>query len=62
EVICAGHAPNLDLIIAYAIGSHSAVTSLKKAGFASLEVESFSPPCGSIVAIYTPKTLRLLAE
>ncbi|MGH9728027.1 MAG: SixA phosphatase family protein [Candidatus Acidiferrales bacterium] len=61
EVICVGHAPNLDEVIAYAIGSHSAVTSLKKAGFASLELKTLSPPHGSIVAIYTPKTLRFLA-
>ncbi len=62
EVICVGHAPNLDEVIAYAIGSRTVVTSLKKAGLASLEVESFSPPHGAIVAIYTPRALRFLAE
>ncbi|HVB35616.1 MAG TPA: histidine phosphatase family protein [Candidatus Acidoferrales bacterium] len=62
EVICVGHAPNLDEVIAYAIGSHSAVTSLKKAGFASLEIADSPRPRGSIVAIYTPKALRLLGE
>jgi len=62
EVLCVGHAPNLDEIIAYAIGSDSTVTLLKKAGFASLEIDDFSPPRGSIVAIYTPKALRLLGE
>lgn len=60
EVICVGHAPNLDEVIAFAIGSHSAVTSLKKAGLGSLEIESFSPPGGKIVALYSAKTLRLL--
>ncbi len=62
EIICVGHAPNLDEVIAYVVGSYSAVTSLKKAGIASLEIETFSPPRGSIVAIYTPRALRLLGE
>lgn len=62
EVLCVGHAPNLDLVIALGIGSHSTVTALKKAGSASLEIESFSPPRGSIVSIYVPRTLRLLAD
>lgn len=62
EVICVGHAPNLDQVIAFAIGSHSQATSLKKAGLGSLEIESFSPPRSTIVGIYSPKALRLLAE
>lgn len=62
EVMCVGHAPNLDLVIAFAIGSHTAVTSLKKAGLASLEIESFSPPSGTIVGVYTARTLRSLVE
>lgn len=62
EVMCVGHAPNLDEVIAFAIGSHGAVTSLKKAGLGSLEIESFAPPHGTIVGIYSPKALRFLAE
>jgi phosphohistidine phosphatase len=62
EVVCVGHAPNLDEVIAYAIGSHTPVTSLKKAGLGSLEIESFSPPHGTIIGIYPPKALRFLAE
>lgn len=60
EVMCVGHAPNLDEVIAFAIGSHSAVTSLKKAGLGSLEIESFSPPRGTIVGLYSAKVLRSL--
>lgn len=60
EVVCVGHAPNLDEVIAFAIGSHSAVTSLKKAGLASLRIESFSPPHSTITGVYSAKTLRLL--
>lgn len=62
EVLCVGHAPNLDEVIAFAIGSHAAVTSLKKAGFASLEIDAVGPPRGLLIAIYTPKALRLLGE
>ena len=62
EVICVGHAPNLDELIAFAVGSHTAVTSLKKAGLGSLDMESFSPPHGTIIGIYSAKTLRSLAE
>ncbi|HVA71805.1 MAG TPA: phosphoglycerate mutase family protein [Candidatus Limnocylindrales bacterium] len=62
EVLCVGHAPNLDEVIAFAIGSHSLVTALKKAGFAALEIDALSPPRGFITAIYTPKALRLLGE
>lgn len=62
EVMCVGHAPNLDEVIAFAIGNHSAVTSLKKAGLASLEIESFSPPRAKIIGIYSAKVLRLLAD
>ncbi|MGB7172139.1 MAG: histidine phosphatase family protein [Candidatus Acidiferrales bacterium] len=62
EILCVGHAPNLDLVIALGVGSHSAVTALKKAGCASLDMESFSPMRGSIVSVYLPRTLRLLAD
>lgn len=62
EVMCVGHAPNLDEVIAFAIGNHSAVTSLKKAGLGSLEIESFSPPRGKIIGLYSAKALRLLAD
>lgn len=62
EVLCVGHAPNVDNLIAFAIGSHSPVTSLRKAGLASLEIESFSPPRSAILGIYSSKALRLLAK
>lgn len=62
EVMCVGHAPNVDNVIAYAIGARSAATALKKAGFASLEIESLSPPRSLIFGIYSSKALRLLAK
>ena len=62
EVMCVGHAPNVDNVIAFAIGSRSPVTELKKAGLATIEIESFSPPRGKIVGIYSSKALRLLIK
>lgn len=62
EVLCVGHAPNLDEVIAFAIGSHTTVTSLKKAGLGSIEIESFSPPHGAIIGIYSARALRFLGD
>lgn len=62
EALCVGHAPNVDSVIAFAVESKRAVTSLKKAGLATLEIESFSPPRSAIVGIYSSKALRLLAK
>jgi len=62
EVICVGHAPNVDNVVAFVIGSRSPVTALKKAGLASIEIETFSPPRGTIVGIYSSKALRLLTK
>jgi len=62
EVMCFGHAPHLDEVIAFALGSDSPFTALKKAGVACLELETVSPPHGLLVWIHTPKSLRLLAE
>lgn len=62
EVMCVGHAPNLDEVIAFTIGCHTTVTSLKKAGLGSVEIESFSPPHGKIVGVYSARALRFLAD
>ncbi|MBI1749051.1 MAG: phosphohistidine phosphatase SixA [Acidobacteria bacterium] len=62
EVMCLGHAPHLDEVIAFALGCHSPVTSLKKAGVACLELEAISPPRGSLLWLHTPRSLRILGE
>ena len=62
EVICFGHAPHLDEVIARALGSRTLVTSLKKAGVACVDLESVSPPRGTLVWILTPKSLRALSK
>ena len=62
EVICFGHAPNLDLVIASALGARSLVTSLKKAGVACVELDLVAPPKGRLAWLLPPKILRLLGE
>ena len=53
-----GHAPQLDDIIATALGSKKHVTSLKKACVAFVELKRLSPPIGQLVWLATPKMLR----
>ncbi|HKN74388.1 MAG TPA: phosphohistidine phosphatase SixA [Candidatus Acidoferrum sp.] len=53
-----GHAPQLDDIIAAALGSKHHITSLKKAGVALLELKRLSPPSGQLVWLAPPKLLR----
>jgi phosphohistidine phosphatase len=53
-----GHAPQLDDIIATALGSKKHLTSLKKAGVALIELKRISPPMGVLAWLATPKMLR----
>jgi len=62
EVICFGHAPHLDQVIAHALGTRAIVTALKKAGAACLEMTSLAPPRGTLVWLMTPKALRALTK
>ena len=57
-----GHAPQLDDLIATALGSKHQITSLKKAGVALLELKRVSPPSGQLVWLATPKLLRKAAK
>jgi phosphohistidine phosphatase len=57
-IFCFGHAPQLDDLIAAALGSKQHVTSLKKAGVAYIELKRVSPPSGELVWLTTPKLLR----
>lgn len=54
-----GHAPQLDDVVAAALGSKHPITSLKKAGVALIELKRVSPPSGQLVWLATPKLLRL---
>jgi phosphohistidine phosphatase len=58
-ILCTGHAPNLDLVVAEAVGHELApFTSLKKAGVACLEVDE--DLSGQLVWLLPPKVLRRL--
>jgi phosphohistidine phosphatase len=58
SIFCFGHAPQLDDLIATALGSKRHITSLKKAGVALVELRRISPPSGQLVWLATPKLLR----
>jgi phosphohistidine phosphatase len=62
NVMCVGHAPHLDLFVAYLAGTDDPVTSLKKAGCASLEVRTGRPGAGTgqLVGVYPASVLRKL--
>ncbi len=53
-----GHAPQLDDLIANALGSKHHITSLKKAGVAMIELKRVSPPSGQLIWLATPKILK----
>ena len=53
-----GHAPQLDDLIACALGTKLHITSLKKAGVALIELKRVSPPHGELVWLAPPKLLR----
>ena len=57
-----GHAPNLDDVLATALGSKKHLTSLKKAGVALVELKRISPPMGLLVWLAVPKLLRKVGK
>jgi phosphohistidine phosphatase len=60
-VMCFGHAPQLDVMIAHLVGAPSVFTALKKAGIACLE-HGASPAKWDLLWMLTPKMLRQLGE
>ena len=58
SVFVFGHAPQLDEVIGYAVGSKRPVTELKKTGIAQIELTRVSPPTGILVWVCPPKLLR----
>jgi len=61
EVACFGHAPHLDMMIAYLVGARTAFTGLKKAGAACLE-QSSAQGRWELRWILPPKLLRELGD
>ncbi|MGD0908586.1 MAG: histidine phosphatase family protein [Candidatus Acidiferrales bacterium] len=62
EVLCFGHEPHLHLVIGQVLHTGTRITELKKAGVAFLNLDHVSPPHGQLLALYPPKTLRLLGK
>jgi phosphohistidine phosphatase len=58
SVFLFGHAPQLDDMMATALGSKKHLTALKKAGVALVELKRVSPPMGMLVWLAIPKLLR----
>jgi phosphohistidine phosphatase len=57
-VVCAGHAPNLDRVVALALtGSGTPVTRLKKAGVAVLQVDDLPRTHGELLWLAPPRLL-----
>ena len=62
SAICFGHAPHLDELIAFALGTKKDLTQLKKAGAACLELTRISPPSATLAWLGTPKMLRKISN
>ena len=62
SVFLFGHAPQLDDVIATALGSKKHVTALKKAGVALVELKRVSPPIAVLVWLAIPKLLRRVGK
>jgi phosphohistidine phosphatase len=58
EVICFGHGPNVDELIAFATHAPKAYTEMKKAGVACLDLHSVSPADASLLWLLTARALR----
>jgi phosphohistidine phosphatase len=59
-ILACGHAPHLDELVAHLIDAPQAVTELKKAGLAVLEVDRLERGGARLNAVLTPKLLRRL--
>jgi phosphohistidine phosphatase len=62
SAMCFGHAPQLDELLAFALGAKRDLTELKKAGAACVELNRVYPPAGRLVWLVTPKAIRNLAK
>jgi|SRR5690242_15444400 len=62
EVICFGHAPQIDEFIALALKATAPFTALKKSGVACLDIDSLSPLRAMLFCVLTSKILRRLGH
>jgi phosphohistidine phosphatase len=61
EVMCFGHAPHVDQVIAFLTGARAAFTELKKAGVACFQIEAAHAGKSRLQWILPPKVLRSLS-
>jgi phosphohistidine phosphatase len=62
EVICFGHAPQIDEFIALALKATAPFTALKKSGVACLDIDSLSPLRATLFCVLTSRILRRLGH
>ena len=62
EIFLFGHGPQVDDIVAMALGAKNPCTALKKAGVALIELKRVTPPSGELVWLAPPKLLRLAGK
>ena len=62
EVLCVGHSPHLDDVMASLLGCSSRITVLKKAAVACVQCEALSPPRGVLLWLYPQRVLRRLGR
>jgi len=62
DIICFGHAPQLDEFIAHAVRAASVFTALKKSGVVRLEIDGFSPLQASLDWLMTSRALRRVGQ
>jgi phosphohistidine phosphatase len=62
NILCVGHAPHLDALTAYLVGSDVMITEMKKAGVVHLDVIKCKRGGANVYAAYPPRVLRRLGE
>ena len=62
SILCVGHAPHLDEVLAVATGASREVTHLKKAGAALLRWDAMEQRYARLLWVVEPRALRALAE
>jgi len=62
EVLCFGHAPHLDDVIAHLLGCRRPVTILKKAAVVCMELDPVEEGRGILIWLFPQRALRRMAK
>ena len=62
EVLCFGHAPHLDQVIAHLLGCRAAITALKKTAVACLDLDPIESGKGVLIWLFPQRALRRMAK